>query len=51
MRRNRKDRTIRGAGLVFGVAKAAAEVFGPLKAALGAASTVYDQYKVRSFPL
>ena len=40
---------IGGAGIVFNVAKAAAEAFGPLKGALEAASTVYDQYKVRSF--
>jgi len=39
-----------GAAIVFDVANAAAEAFGPLKAALEAASTVYDQYKVRSWP-
>jgi len=32
------------------VAKAAAEAFGPLKAALEATSTVYTQYKVRPQP-
>ena len=47
--RDWKDRVIGGAALVFDVAKAAAEAFGPLKAALEAASTVYDQYKVRSW--
>jgi len=45
-----KDRAIGGAAIVFDVAKAAAEAFGPLKAALEAASTVYNQYKVRSWP-
>jgi len=33
--------------IVLEVAKAAAEAFGPVKAALEAASTVYTQYKVR----
>ena len=47
--RDWKNRAIGGAALVFDVAKAAAEAFGPLKAALEAASTVYDQYKVRSW--
>jgi len=46
--RDWKDRAIGGAALVFDVAKAAAEAFGPLKAALEAASTVYDQYKFTS---
>ena len=34
--------------LVFDIAKAAAEAFSPLKAALEAASAVYNQYKVHS---
>jgi len=45
-----KDSAIGGAAIIFDVAKAAAEAFGPLKAALEAASTVYNQYKVRSWP-
>ena len=34
-------------GLAFDVAKAAAEAFGPLKAALESVSTIYAQYKAR----
>lgn len=41
---------IGGTGLAFDVAKAAAGAFSPLKAALEAASTIYNQYKVRSLP-
>jgi len=48
--RDWKDRAIGGAALVFDVATAAAETFGPLKATLEAISTVYNQYKVRSLP-
>ena len=45
MKRDWKDRAISSLGLVFGVAKGAAEVFGPLKAVLESVSTIYAQYK------
>jgi len=48
--RDWKDRAIGGAVIVLEVAKATAEAFGPLKAALEAASTIYNQYKVHSQP-
>lgn len=36
-----------GAGILFDVASAAAEAFGPLKATLSAISTIYEKYEVR----
>jgi len=38
-------------GILFDVAEEAAEAFGPLKAALGAISTIYEKYEVRLRPL
>jgi len=37
-------------GILFDVAQEAAEAFGPLKAALGAISTIYEKYEVRLRP-
>ena len=38
-------------GILFDVAEEAAEAFGPLKAALGAISTIYEKYEVHLRPL
>ena len=49
-KRHAKDTVLESVGVVNRVALATADVFGPLKAALGALQKVYEEYEVRSRP-
>lgn len=50
MKQEWKDTALGGAAILFGVAKAGAEAFGPLKAVLCSLSVIYENFEVRSQP-